>query len=658
MSARRVRGGGNLTSGITPLIFCISILAGQTIQAQYSTVELTNSTEFSKAAQTGFGQPIATDGTHVAYSTGTSLWSQPIAGGKAKRLFAAGTTLPGSDARAAFIYPQVEVDNGIVVFLATDNAHGSDALFGLYAINANGTGEARRIADSSNASNSTNWYDDMDPYGYSWIYQVSKGAVVFALEGTIYSGNLDGAAPKVLWQAEASGFKGCETEGTYHTLFLDNAAYQPATNGGSYAFGAGSTLEFEGLYHGPLTAADTCANLINTGISQDDFTTPVKILPGQPRAAGPFAFINTGQQIQIDGDYVYFGASVASGVSSKEDYTGYFRIPLNGGKAEAIVTNISHVPGLTNSSGGFDEVTLSGFAARNGKFVFLAQDAVAPYPVASFYMVKGSEFVNLFTSGTSVDTLCAGDLESGSLAGLNQIGLSTEGKLVFSAEELPPTSPNRVGPCSYAQSSYRFQPIGYFVLDTNHPLIKSEIEISLSPAGNAVYGEQASMKVTVLPAEGQKNPKDLAPTGTVSVFYSNPEYFGIQASGTGKLDSDGKATVKMPPLQIGTYIYTVAYSGDSNFSSGASGKLAVATHVTPPTFSVKPGTYSSAQSVNLSDTTPGSTIYYTTNGATPTTKSSVFETTISVKSTETIKAIAVASGDVNSAVVTATYTIE
>ncbi len=77
-----------------------------------------------------------------------------------------------------------------------------------------------------------------------------------------------------------------------------------------------------------------------------------------------------------------------------------------------------------------------------------------------------------------------------------------------------------------------------------------------------------------------------------------------------------------------------------------------------PTFSPGAGTFSSAQSVTLFDTTSGATIYYTTNGNTPTTSSTKYTgSAIAVPSTETIKAIAVASDDTNSAVASATYTI-
>jgi len=78
-----------------------------------------------------------------------------------------------------------------------------------------------------------------------------------------------------------------------------------------------------------------------------------------------------------------------------------------------------------------------------------------------------------------------------------------------------------------------------------------------------------------------------------------------------------------------------------------------------PTFSPSPGTYTSAQTVTISDSTPGASIYYTTNGTTPSTASTLFSSTspVSVSTTTTIEAIAVAKGFTQSAVGKATYTI-
>lgn len=76
-----------------------------------------------------------------------------------------------------------------------------------------------------------------------------------------------------------------------------------------------------------------------------------------------------------------------------------------------------------------------------------------------------------------------------------------------------------------------------------------------------------------------------------------------------------------------------------------------------PTFSPVAGTYAGAQTVSLSTATGGATIYYTTNGFTPTTSSAVYSAPILVGASETLKAIAVASGFANSAVGTAAYVI-
>jgi GH18 family chitinase len=77
-----------------------------------------------------------------------------------------------------------------------------------------------------------------------------------------------------------------------------------------------------------------------------------------------------------------------------------------------------------------------------------------------------------------------------------------------------------------------------------------------------------------------------------------------------------------------------------------------------PSFSLPANIYATAQTVTISDSTAGATIYYTTNGATPTTASSQYTTAITVSSTETLKAIAVAPGFTTSATASAAYAID
>src|SRR5205085_2211908 len=56
-------------------------------------------------------------------------------------------------------------------------------------------------------------------------------------------------------------------------------------------------------------------------------------------------------------------------------------------------------------------------------------------------------------------------------------------------------------------------------------------------------------------------------------------------------------------------------------SSVSSAKYTLITQAAMPTFSPAPGTYSSAQSVTIKTSAPNATIYYTTDGTTPTTTS-------------------------------------
>ena len=75
-----------------------------------------------------------------------------------------------------------------------------------------------------------------------------------------------------------------------------------------------------------------------------------------------------------------------------------------------------------------------------------------------------------------------------------------------------------------------------------------------------------------------------------------------------------------------------------------------------PTFWPPAGTYSPTQ-IALADATANSTIYYTTDGSTPTTSSTKYTAPISLLTTVTVRAIAAASSYSNSAVASAAYAV-
>jgi Chitobiase/beta-hexosaminidase C-terminal domain/Putative Ig domain len=94
--------------------------------------------------------------------------------------------------------------------------------------------------------------------------------------------------------------------------------------------------------------------------------------------------------------------------------------------------------------------------------------------------------------------------------------------------------------------------------------------------------------------------------------------------------------------------------GSSNMQNNGGGTQ---TATVTPTFSPAAGTYTTAQTVTLSDSTAGATIYYTTDASTPNTSSTPYTGPITVSSSETIHAMATASGFTASAVGSAAYTI-
>ena len=92
-------------------------------------------------------------------------------------------------------------------------------------------------------------------------------------------------------------------------------------------------------------------------------------------------------------------------------------------------------------------------------------------------------------------------------------------------------------------------------------------------------------------------------------------------------------------------------------ADGAVFELTSPTTVEIPQISPASGTYILPQSVKITDPTAGATIYYTTNGTTPTTGSTKYTGAFTVAATETVEAIAVAAGFSNSPVATAKYVI-
>jgi hypothetical protein len=178
--------------------------------------------------------------------------------------------------------------------------------------------------------------------------------------------------------------------------------------------------------------------------------------------------------------------------------------------------------------------------------------------------------------------------------------------------------------------------------------------LGVSPSSQTVQaGNSASYTVTTTVKNSFNGTVTLSASGLPSGATPSFSPSTITGAGTSTLTIlAGSATA------AGTS--TLAISGSSgSLAHSASVTLIVNTLTTAATPVISPagGSYSSSQSVMITDSTAGATIYYTTNGSTPTTSSTKYTGAIRVSATTTVKAIATAPGFSTSAVASATYTI-
>ena len=153
--------------------------------------------------------------------------------------------------------------------------------------------------------------------------------------------------------------------------------------------------------------------------------------------------------------------------------------------------------------------------------------------------------------------------------------------------------------------------------------------------------------------------------GLTSVTYGGT----LTVTATGDALANGDSFVLFP--HASSYLGAFAAYNLPTLAAGLSwdvsqltvnGSISVGNAIAPLTFSPVAGGYIGAQTVTITCLTPGATIYYTTNGSTPTTGSpsgpSGVTVTVPVNTTRTIQAFAHASGYADSLVVSATYTTE
>lgn len=164
----------------------------------------------------------------------------------------------------------------------------------------------------------------------------------------------------------------------------------------------------------------------------------------------------------------------------------------------------------------------------------------------------------------------------------------------------------------------------------------------------------------------------LLPTAPLPTFSPLPYTFSspqsVKLSNTANLPMyytlDGSipttnSTLYTGPIQVTMNTTINAISAGYGYLTSVIATGVFLIQASTPTFSPSSGTYYTAQNMTTSDAISGATIYYTTNGAGPTTSSTPCANPCSapVSVTTTLKAIAAGKGISQSSVRVASYTI-
>src|SRR5947209_4422156 len=108
-------------------------------------------------------------------------------------------------------------------------------------------------------------------------------------------------------------------------------------------------------------------------------------------------------------------------------------------------------------------------------------------------------------------------------------------------------------------------------------------------------------------------------------------------------------------LSISTPTTIKAIAIASGFNDSAVAGATYNFQVPAPVINPAPGNYSTPQTVTITDADPAATIYYTLDGSTPTTASTIYVGSFIVNSTTTMKSIAARSGFITSSVTSVLY---
>lgn len=149
----------------------------------------------------------------------------------------------------------------------------------------------------------------------------------------------------------------------------------------------------------------------------------------------------------------------------------------------------------------------------------------------------------------------------------------------------------------------------------------------------------------------------LAFTASVAVAQDDPTQQAIQQSIQMNQQAIQEAQQSMQQATDAAIAANRQMAEETEEEAKDANAIAYPQFTAPPKFSVKAGKYKSPQTVRITDSTRDAVIYYTTDGWTPTKSSTRYRGPVTVSSTTTLQAIAIAPDLLRSLVSTATYSL-
>jgi len=475
--------------------------------------------------------------------------------------------------------------------------------------------------------------------------------------------------------------------GTYHTAQAVTISNAVAGATVYYTTDGSTPTPSSPVYSGSFSVSNNTtvqavavtSSALQSAVASAKYLFPAATVYYSP-AAGTYL---TPQSISISsrtaGSTIYYTTDGTTPTTASNVYTGL--VPVS---ANTTLTAIAVAAGYTNSFPNAATYTITPpaatpvFSVASGQYTsvqMLVMTDATPGAVI-YYTTNGS-------TPTTASAIYAGPITVGASETIAAVALASGGTLspVASASytiTLPAATPvisPGTGTFGTAQtvtiSDSTPHAVIYYTVNGSAPSTSSSvysgpISVSSNSTVQAIatassYSQSALASVSYsFPAATPA----IAPAGgtyvsnqTVSLSTSTPGaaiYYTTNGS-----TPNTSSTLYSAPFTVSSNETVEAMAAAANFNNSpvASATYTITPPAAMPVFSVTAGQYTTVQSVAISDATPGAAIYYTTNGSTPTTASSLYTGAISVGATQTIQAVALAAGGSLSPVASAAYVV-